>query len=114
LIGLLAILTLSTVLLAVFPADIRYGAITTIGQVHQQLAVITFSSALVMNITGLIFDFKQRKEIHFLISVLITLIVISGMILMSTKNLCYQGFHQRLVVYPELAWFIVQSINKIH
>jgi hypothetical protein len=112
-ISLLAIWTVSTGLLSVFPADIRSTRVTNVGQIHQWLAVITFSTALIINIVGFIIDFNYKLIHLIVITGLITIIVASGMILSAFKNLNMQGIYQRMVVYPELIWFIVQSSYKL-
>jgi hypothetical protein len=112
-ISLLVIWTISTGFLSVFPADLRNSVITDTGQIHQFLAAVTFSTAIIINIVGLIIDFKFKINLSVIISGVITLIVISGLILLSFKNINMQGIHQRMIVYPELLWFIVQSFYKI-
>ena len=112
-ISFLVIWTISTGLLSIFPADLRYTQITNNGQIHQFLAVITFTTALIINILGLIIDYNSKEILLISLSGLITLIVIAGMILLSFQDFNMQGFHQRMVVYPELVWFIVQSWYKI-
>ena len=111
-ISFLIIWTLSTGLLSVFPADLRYTYITKNGQIHQWLAVVTFSTALIINIISLIIDFKYKITSLIVISILIIFTVLAGMILMSFKDINMQGLHQRMVVYPELIWFIVQTWFK--
>jgi hypothetical protein len=111
LIVLVAIWAFSLGLISAFPVD-SGGNTTIFGKIHSVFATTAFSIGLLVILLHSIFTFKGVLSFSFISSVLIVITILLGMLLLVFGSAKYAGIYQRMIIFPEIVWFIIIGLIK--
>ncbi|MBK8809044.1 MAG: DUF998 domain-containing protein [Bacteroidales bacterium] len=110
LIILLNIWSVSAAFLAVFPIDLPNKK-TLNGLIHKILANIAIPTGLIIIIITTILNFNNLTVFQLFNTSILSLLIILGKIFYIRGNKNYKGIFQRIIIFSELIWFILNILQ---